>query len=171
MIVDFPSEPRRQMVSRGNVDKCSYHLTVSKEECRRVSFMNNVETKFIGKRPQEDIQATWYSRKERKGFEKDAARDIWKLREKIAMTECLSKEDECRCTGLEIHLAKGLKQVVYQKRIKHRYAVLEEQQKQLREGQHDANRLARVSRKMSKWARATAHEFGRLSSTHEVNDI
>ncbi len=165
LIVDFPSKPRRKITSTVYADDNGDSSTGSEEGCKAVRFMSILETHYIGKKSQEDIQAAWYSRKERNGFRKDTLKDISEIREKISTAELLSTEDECRCIGLEFHLREGLKHVVSKNRMKHRYAVLQEQQKQLNDGHHDAIKLSRTSRKMSKWARETARELGKITVT------
>ncbi|KAL7460145.1 hypothetical protein ACHAXS_000609 [Conticribra weissflogii] len=165
LIVDFPSQPRRKMTVKENADNNGDRSTGSKGGCQGVRFMDTPETHYIGKKIQEDIQAAWYSSKERNGFRKDTMKDILEIREKISTAEFLSTGDKCRCIGLELHIREGLKHIVCKNRMKHRYAVLEEQQKQLDDGHHDTKKLARTSRKMSKWARETAREFGKITAT------
>ncbi len=165
LIVDFPPKPRTRNASIG-----AYHdgatCEVSFLRHRSVCFLPIRYTHYIGSRSEEEIHATWYSNKERKRFKRDTLREAAKLREILIKTpseKFLSEDDECLCTGLEFHFSAELKDMVHEKRMKHRYAVLKEQEKQFNSRAEDADELARVSWKMSRWARKTALEIGKMS--------
>lgn len=165
LIVDFPSKHRRRNASvQIYTDEATCEDSILQD--RSVCFLPIRDTQYIGKRSKEEIQSTWYSKHEIKGFKKNALREAWKMQEILNKTpseEFLSEDVICRCTGIEFNLSVKLKDVVYEKRNKYRYYVFREQQKQFDSRKKDADELARVSRKMSCWARKKAREIGKLS--------
>lgn len=113
--------------------------------------------------PYDQPDSKAYSRQDQRefarAFAKDAARMSTELKDIPA--GAVTPEQLCRCLGVDSFVTEDLVRFTREKRQMHNESVLEEQRRQALCGTPDIEKLARVSRKSSKWARCRAEKLAK----------
>ena len=153
LILDFPRHPR-------NTPK------------PRVTFDNQIEMKFV-----EALRYTpskpdlWYNKKEMDGFKLQAAFLMRKIRDvnmsmvEFAEANATGRQDTVAFLGLENFLSKKIPEQVKAKRRELQRVVWHEQRRQIPEGVHDTERLAKICEGVTEWSQWRAQIIGQLHFT------
>ena len=143
MVVDFPTQPTRQR----------------REQKKKVTFASFSEMVII---PQDEAAAKAYSEDDIRHFKQALLLDVLRLRHEFASappTQNISQELLCHCRGLEHLISQDALINITAARRAHVVVVLEEERNQDQRNTLDEDKLSRISKGSSRWARVRAEQL------------
>lgn len=166
LIVDFPSHPRKHSCAQNNSDygfKSPSKHSISSKSNNSVRFSEDIDIKYIDLKSEEDKIACWFSRRERRSFEKKTSKEIHCLRKMISdatySDSIISHNAQLHCIGTELFISQKFSHAVVERRINHRRTVVNEHLRQVNIGNRNEKELARVSARISSRSKKIAHHI------------
>jgi hypothetical protein len=149
LIVDFPHQPRTPS-------------TVNTLPVKSVHLASQVEGRYIKYPSAIENQAKWYNKQDYVNFKRDMLRDVMKCSAAMATVQDrqVAQEHLVRCVGIDHLISRDIPQryqAIKEGRKEHIRLVLQEQDRQRREGVNKPEQLSKVSFRSSIYSRERSH--------------